>query len=69
MKKTISIITEEFENEQTGEVMEGITIIIDGVLKNVFDVLRDNNPKYINNVTIVHDAFIKGLEALKDELQ
>ena len=28
MKKTISIMTEEFENEKTGERVEGITIMV-----------------------------------------
>ena len=37
MKKTISIMTEEFVNEKTGESVEGITIMIDGVIKYLFD--------------------------------
>lgn len=40
MKKTISIMTEEFENEQTGEKVEGITIIVDGILKEFFDIIK-----------------------------
>ena len=35
MKKTISMISEEFENEQTGEKVEGIKIMIDGILKEL----------------------------------
>lgn len=31
MKKTISIMTEEFENEKTGERVEGITIMVGGL--------------------------------------
>ena len=27
-------MTEEFENEKTGERVEGITIMVDGVIKN-----------------------------------
>ena len=42
-KKTISIMTESFENEKTGETVEGITIMIDGILKNLFDVLKLRN--------------------------
>lgn len=40
MKKTISLMTEEFENEQTGEKVEGITIIVDGILKEFFDIIK-----------------------------
>lgn len=38
MTKTISIISEEFENEKTGEKVEGITIIVDGVFKEFLDI-------------------------------
>lgn len=40
MKKTISIITEEFENEKTGERVEGITIMVDGAIKELFDIIK-----------------------------
>ncbi|MCY7494150.1 hypothetical protein [Bacillus safensis] len=31
----ISILSEKFENENTGELVEGITIMIDGKLKSM----------------------------------
>ncbi|KHD13338.1 hypothetical protein ACQR2L_05945 [Clostridium butyricum] len=68
MKKTISIMTEEFENEKTGEKVEGITIMVDGILKNFFDILKERNPRYNDNVSIVQDALMKGLEVLKNEV-
>lgn len=69
MKKTISIMTEEFENEKTGEKVEGITIMVDGILKNFLDILKERNPRYNNNVSIVQDALMKGLEVLKNEIK
>ena len=68
MKKTISIMTEEFENEKTGEKVEGITIMIDGILREFFNVLKERNPKYNDNVSIVKDALMKGLESLKNDI-
>ncbi|WP_143318536.1 hypothetical protein [Clostridium sp. HBUAS56017] len=68
MKKTISIMSEEFENEKTGEKVEGITIMVDGILKNFFDILKERNPQYNDNVSIVQDALMKGLEMLKNEI-
>ena len=44
MKKTISIMTEEFENEKTGERVEGITIMVDGAIKELFDIIVDAQP-------------------------
>lgn len=35
MKKTISIMTEEFENEKTGERVEGITIMVQKRMSNI----------------------------------
>ena len=65
MKKTISLMTEEFENEKTGEKVEGITIIVDGILKEFFDIIKLEKKEYTNNVSIVQDALMKGLEEIK----
>ena len=59
MKKTISIMSEEFENEQTGEKVEGITIMVDGVLKQFFDIIKIQKPEYKDNVSIVKEALMK----------
>ena len=67
MKKTISIITEQFENENTGEKVEGITIMIDGMLKEMFEIFK-NNGKYENNASIVQDALMRGISSIKDEI-
>jgi len=68
MKKTISIISEEFENEKTGEKVEGITIMVDGILKELLDILKVQNPQYENNVSVIQDALIKGLEVIKSNI-
>ena len=65
MKKTISIMTEEFVNEKTGESVEGITIMIDGVIKDLFDIIKHEKKEYSDNVSIVQDALMKGLEEIK----
>lgn len=36
---TVTILNEEFENDKTGEKVQGITIIVDGKLKEVLDLL------------------------------
>ena len=64
MKKTISIMTEEFENEKTGERVEGITIMVDGAIKELFDIIKREKKEYSNNVSIVQDALMKGLEEI-----
>ena len=68
MKKTISIMTEEFENEKTGERVECITIMVDGVIKELFDIIKREKKEYSNNVSIVQDALMKGLEEIKNTI-
>lgn len=36
---TVTILNEEFENDKTGEKVQGITIIVEGKLKEVLDLL------------------------------
>lgn len=68
MKKTISIISEEFENEKTGEKVEGITIIVDGVFKEFLDIIKTQKPQYKNNVSVIQDALMQGLEKIKNSI-
>ena len=68
MKKTITIMTEEFENEKTGEKVEGITIMVDGVLKQLFEIIKREKNQYTDNVSIVQDALMKGLENIKNTI-
>lgn len=50
---TVTILNEEFENDKTGEKVRGITIIVDGKLKEILDVLIKNDPNYENYTDIV----------------
>lgn len=46
MKKTVTISSEEFENEKNGEKVEGIIIMVDGVLKEFLDIIKAQKPQY-----------------------
>ncbi len=61
---TVTILNEEFENDKTGEKVQGITIIVDGKLKEVLDLLMKNNPNYKNYTEIVRDAFFNGINSM-----
>ncbi len=64
MDNTVTILNEEFENDKTGEKVQGITIIVDGKLKEVLDLLMKNNPDYKNYTEIVRDAFFNGINSM-----
>ena len=68
MKKTISIMTEEFENERTGERVEGITIMVDGALKEFFDIIKREKREYSSSAAIVQDALMRGLEQIRKSI-
>lgn len=68
LKKTISIISEEFENEKTGEKVEGITILVDGMFKDFLDIIKSKNNQYENNVVLIQDALMKGLDIIKNNI-
>ena len=61
---TVTILNEEFENDKTGEKVQGITIVVDGKLKEVLDLLMKNNPDYKNYTEIVRDAFFDGINSM-----
>lgn len=61
---TVTILNEEFENDKTGEKVQGITIIVEGKLKEVLDLLMKNNPNYKNYTEIVWDAFFNGINSM-----
>ena len=63
-KNTMTILNEEFENDKTGEKVQGITIIVDGKLKEVIDLLMYDNPNYNNYTEIIRDALFAGINSM-----
>lgn len=63
-KNTVTILNEEFENDKTGEKVQGITIIMDGKLKEVVDLLMYDNPNYNNYTEIIRDALFAGINSM-----
>lgn len=61
-------MSEEFENEKTGEKVEGVTIMVDGVFKEFLDIIKHQKPQYENNVSLIQDALMKGLESIKNSV-
>ncbi|WP_312091614.1 hypothetical protein [Aminipila sp.] len=57
----ISLISEKFENEKTGEQVEGITIIIDGKLKDMFDIIIEKEGIYSDYKEVMRDALFSGI--------
>lgn len=69
MKKTITIISEKFENEETREQVEGVTIMVDGILKEILDIIKAQKPQYGDNASVIQDALMQGLEVIKNRIE
>lgn len=61
---TVTILNEEFENDKTGQKVQGITIIMDGKLKEVVDLFMENNSSYNNYTEVIRDALFKGINSM-----
>ena len=62
MDNTIRIFTEKYENEQTGESVDGITIMVDGKLKQILDVIIGKEDKYNSYPEIMRDILFSGID-------
>lgn len=68
MNRKITIISENFKNEKNDEQVEGVTIIVDGMLKQILEIIREEGKYYDNNVSIIGDALLKGLDDIRKNL-
>jgi len=66
---TVTMLNEEFENDQTGEKVEGITIIIDGQFKQVLDIIKAKSDSYENYTEIIRDALFEGVNSMTMKLR
>ncbi len=58
----VVIFSEQYENEKSGDKVEGITILIDGGLKQMLDVIIQREKKYKNYTEVVRDLLFSGIE-------
>ena len=57
-ESVVTILNEEFENDKTGEKVQGLTIIVDGKLKQTMDIIIEKYNTYkVANITKHLEAF------------
>lgn len=64
MDNKLRMLSEKFVNEQTGEQVRGITIMVDGQVKQVLDLLIAQNEEYKDYTEVVRDALFAGISDL-----
>ena len=67
MENKIKIFKERFQDQNDGNLVEALTMIIDGSLKDGLDLILEANPRYKDYQDVVFDALLKGLDSIKEE--
>ena len=68
-ENTVTMLSEQFENDKTGEMVEGITIIVDGKLKQLLDIIKSENKNYKNNTEVLRDAMFEGINKIMNSIK
>ena len=68
MSNKIVMMSEQFERGNSCKHVEGITIMIDGILEQVLSIVLQKNPNYKTNIEVIQDALMKGLEQIKNDI-
>ena len=67
-ENVVTILNEEFENDDSGEKVQGLTIIVDGKLKQVMDIIIEKDENYNNYTEIVRDSLFNGINNLINKI-
>lgn len=62
MDNKMRIMAEEFENTDTGEKVTGITVMIDGKLKQVFDAMIKKNDGEKSYLEMLQEVLVMGID-------
>lgn len=68
-ENVLTILNEEFENDKTGEKVQGLTIIIDGKLKQVMDIIIEKDSNFNNYSEIIKDALFDGINNIINKIR
>jgi len=69
MDNFMTIYTDEYENEQNGNKVTGVTIIVDGKIKQVIDALIDKRGKNENYTQLIQESLVIGINEMINELK
>ncbi len=66
----VTFIKQEYENSDTGEKVPGVTVILDGVFRQVCDKLIADTKREPDYVKLIQDALFRGInEMIRDSEQ
>ena len=62
MDNKMRIMSEEFENTNTGEKVTGVTVMIDGKLKQVLDVMIKKSGGEKSYLEMLQEVLVMGID-------
>ena len=66
-RQKVTFMKHEYENQETGEKVPGVTVIVDGVFRKVCDKLIAETGREQDYVKLLQDALFRGInEMLRD---
>lgn len=63
MDSNLVILNEKFKKENSEQEVDGLTIIVDGVIKQVFDTIRDLK-EYDEYNEVLRDVIVEGINKI-----
>ncbi|WP_432406703.1 hypothetical protein [Wukongibacter sp. M2B1] len=65
----LTMLKERFENRETGQQVDGITIMIDGKFKEVFDVILNKSDDYNDYTEVLKDSILLGINEIINNIK
>ncbi len=59
----LTILNEKFQKEGSDEEVEGLTVMVDGVIKQIFDQIKSNG-QYADYNEVLKDVIFEGVARL-----
>ncbi len=59
----LTILSEKFENEKSGKSVDGLTLIIDGKIKEMFDIIIMNEETLENYSEVLREIIFNSMES------
>ncbi|MFD0588480.1 hypothetical protein ACFQZE_10740 [Paenibacillus sp. GCM10027627] len=65
----LNLLSEKLVNGDTGQEVEGITVMIDGKFKQALDIIMDNSDGYTNYSEIIRDIIFSGTQQIVESIK
>lgn len=69
MDNKIRIVQEEFVNEKSGEKVTGLTLMVDGKIKQIFDIMIEKYGGTKTYVDIMHEIIVLEVDTMIEKVK